>query len=333
MALLTSPDILPEAMRFLVRGLLVFKGGEADRDELVDLIAPRGLVEAMMSLGGDAPSEDDDDEEQEQRSGLRSGGHLIATNSLDALRMLGIVTQSSGRVLLEEQAADRWKRPTDVNPRAFRNFLLDRVFESADANAAPGSSDGVTDLMRALELLYVAKDPMRPVSRYETVTNGTRSFEELLTAAFGDRHELWPILGKTRWKPFCRWASYLGLARKIGANSIIPDASEALAARLSDLPSGSYDAGDFVSRCAETVPLLDGGVLQSRHAPERAGATEVLSPALSLSVMQLEADGMVKLDKRSDTDVRILRLRADRSADRPITTVEWTQGAREGRIA
>jgi hypothetical protein len=188
------------------------------------------------------------------------------------------------------------------------------------------------DLVRALELYYVAEDPLRPVSRFEIDVKGARSFEELQTAVFGGDVDLWPVRNPTRWTPFCRWASYLGLARTVGVSGIIPDASEALAARLPDLPSGSYDAGEFVSRCAEALPLLDGGLLQARYDPQRTGATEVLSPALSLSIAQLEADGMVKWDKRSDTGVRILRLRADRSADRPITTVEWTQGAREGGV-
>jgi hypothetical protein len=287
----------------------------------------------MGALGGDLSSEDDD-EVQGQGSGLRSGGLLIATNSLDALRMLGVVKQHSGRVVLGEEAAGHWKRPADVTPRAFRDFLLCSVFEIAESDATPGSSDGVMDLVQAIELFYVAEDPMRPISRFEFDNKGTRSFEELQTAAFGgDNRDLWPVRNSTRWTPFCRWASYLGLARQVGASGIVPDASEALAARLRDLPSGSYDAGDFVSRCAEAIPLLDGGVLQVRHDPQREGATEVLSPALSLSIMQLEADGMVKLDKRSDTGVRVMRLQADRSADRLITTVEWAQGAREGGIA
>jgi hypothetical protein len=174
---------------------------------------------------------------------------------------------------------------------------------------------------------------MQPINRFETDAKGARSFEQLQADAFGDRQELWPVLNKTRWTPFCRWASYLGLARQIGSNGIVPDVSEALAVRLFDLPSGSYAASEFVSRCAQAVPLLDGGPLQSRHDPERAGDTEVLSPALSMSMTQFTADGMVKLDKQSDTGVRVLRLRADRTADQPVTIAEWTQGAREGGVA
>jgi hypothetical protein len=71
------------------------------------------------------------------------------------------------------------------------------------------------------------------------------------------------------------------------------------------------------------VPLFDGGELQTRHQPAREGDTAVLSSGLSLSLMQLEADRWVTLDKRSDTGVRIVRLGQNRTTDRAITTVEW----------
>ena len=50
MALLNPPDILPEAMRYLVRALLALRPPRVDRDELIGLVAPPGLTEAMGSL-------------------------------------------------------------------------------------------------------------------------------------------------------------------------------------------------------------------------------------------------------------------------------------------
>lgn len=340
MALLTPPDILPEAMRFLVRCLLTLKGGEVDREELIDLVAPPGLVEAMKTLGTEVASDEgdeSDDEEVPAKAGdPRVGGHLIAAHSLDALRALGVVEQDSNRVRAAGDVAGRWAHPTDVAPRAFRDFLLERMFATAAEGAVPERFEDVADLMRALELLYVAENPMWPFDRFKAAkgnVRGQRSFREAQAAVFGSDQGLWPVRNETRWTAFRRWAAYLGLARQIGPTGIIPDASQALAVRLSGLPGGSYDIADFVSRCAAAVPLLDGGALQSRHDPERAGNSEVLSPALSLSMAQLEAEGMVKLDKRSDAGVCILRLRADRSNDRLVTTVEWMPEAREGGTA
>ena len=45
MALLNPPDILPEAMRFLVRTLLAAPDQELDRSDLISLVAPRGQAD------------------------------------------------------------------------------------------------------------------------------------------------------------------------------------------------------------------------------------------------------------------------------------------------
>ena len=52
----------------------------------------------------------------------------------------------------------------------------------------------------------------------------------------------------------------------------------------------------------------------------------VLSGGLSVSLLQLEADGFMTMARpKSDTErnARILRLRPDRSADRLVGTVTW----------
>ncbi|MGW5054360.1 hypothetical protein [Actinokineospora sp. NPDC004072] len=331
MALLMSPDILPEAMRFLVRALLALKGHEADRDELLALVAPPGLAEAMKNLEADIAIEDDGGR-PEQRGGASTGGLIIATNSLDGLRTLGVVVDLDGkRVKLAREAAQRWARPEDVTARSFRNFLLDCFIASLQPEVPAGRSDGVMDLARTLELLYTADNPLTPFDRFESGTKG-RAFLPFQDERCGPK-DRWPLGNKERWLPFRRWASYLGLVKLVADNGVVADASDALAHRLAHCPSGTYAAAEFVARCAAAVPLLDGGVLQTRFAPERSGSTEVLSPAMSMTLRQMEADGTVKFDKQSDTDVRVLRLRSDRSADVPITTIEFTQGARDGGVA
>ena len=86
MALLNPPDILPEAMRYLVRALLALRQPQIDRDELIALVAPPGLTEAMDSLAADAA-----DTSEAEPDDLRTGGSIIAESSLDALRSLGLV--------------------------------------------------------------------------------------------------------------------------------------------------------------------------------------------------------------------------------------------------
>ena len=111
----------------------------------------------------------------------------------------------------------------------------------------------------------------------------------------------------------------------MGTAGLIPDASEALIRRLPAMTPGDYDVRDFVARCASAVPILDGGALQTGHDPLYEGDHAVLSGGLSVSLLQLEADGFLKMDQRSDASGRTLRLRPDGSADRIVTTVIWQQ--------
>jgi len=108
MALLNPPDILPEAMRYLMRALLALPQPQADRDELIGLVAPRGLTEAMDSLAAAADLTDAEPED------LLTGGTVIATTSLNALRSLGFIEQDGDQVTLSAAVADQWKKPGDA---------------------------------------------------------------------------------------------------------------------------------------------------------------------------------------------------------------------------
>jgi len=320
MALLNPPDILPEAMRYHVRALLALRQPHADRDELIGLVAPRGLTEAMESLSAAADITDAEPDD------LRTGGAVIAGASLDALRSLGVVEQDGSRVMLSAAAADQWKKPGDVTARAMCLLLLDAALQAADPEAPYGAASGSTDLAQATVLLHTAGQSLRPFDRFESAPAG-RSFATWQLETCGpDRVKSWPVPNKEQWLSFRRWAAYLGLARPVGTNGLIPDASEALIARLPALQPGDYDIGDFLGRCALAVPVLDGGALwRGPEAPAGSDAG-ILSGGLSVSLLQLEADGFMTMARpKSDTDrdSRILRLRPDRSADRLVGTVTW----------
>src|SRR6266851_6588031 len=258
MALLNPPDALPEAMRFLLRALLALREAEIDRDELVGLVAPPGLREAMEFGGPDAA----DDAGDEPDDDPRTGGTVIAERSLDALQMFGLVKQHGRRVALDHAAARRWKNPADVSPRSLSDVLLELVLEMADPEVPIGESAGVADFVHALVYLHTAGHPLRPFDRFESAvtTKGLarRSFASLQLEALGPDRDGWPVTNGVRWQSFRRWSSYLGLARPAGATGLIPDASTALARRLPALAPGDYDVREFVARCAAAVPILDG---------------------------------------------------------------------------
>jgi hypothetical protein len=320
MALLNPPDILPEAMRYLVRALLALRAPRVDRDELIGLVAPAGLTEAMGSL---ASATDNADAEPDD---LKTGGAVIAAKSLDAMRSLGVVKQDGSQAILSASVADQWKKPGDVTARTMCRLLLDAALKAADPEAPYGAASGSTDLTQATVLLHGAGQPLRPFDRFESAPAG-RSFAACQLEICGpDRVTTWPVPNKEQWLSFRRWAPYLGLARPIGTSGLIPDASEALLRRLPALQPGDYNIGDFVARCVLAVPVLDGGALWRALKAPADGDAGVLSGGLSISLLQLEADGFMTMTRpKSDTDrgVRILRLRPDRSIDRPVGTVTW----------
>lgn len=316
MALLNPPDILPEAMRFLVRALVALPKAEAEREELLSLVAPRGLTEAMdlVATGAADPSDADPDD-------LRAGGSIIAGASLDALRMLGMVEQSGNRIQLASAEAERWKNPAAVTPRSMFQVLVDRLVQMIDSDA----SSGVGDFVQALVLLHVAEEPLRPFDRFESsaTSRAGRSFAIRQEQVLGSDRKGWPIPNREQWLSFRRWASYLGLARAVGSSGLIPDASEALAYRLPALAPGDYDVRDFAARCASAVPFLNGGDLHFGLDSQHEGDHAILSGGLTVSLLQLEAHGFLTLERRSDAGGRTLRLQPDGSADRVVTTVVW----------
>jgi hypothetical protein len=333
MTLLNPPDILPEAMRYLVRALLARRQPHADRDELIGLVAPRGLTEAMETLTADAA-----DTAEAEPDDLRTGGTLIAGASLDALRWLGIVEQDGNRIALSAAAAAQWTKPSDVTVQGMCCLLLDATLLAADPEASYGETSGSTDLVQAVVLLHSAEQPLWPFDRFESgraARPGGRAFAEWEAACCGpERTKTWPVPNNPQWLPFRRWAPYLGLARPVGTYGLIPDASEALIRRLPPLAPGDYHIGDFVGRCAQAVPVLDGGALRPGQEIPAGGEAGVLSGGLSVSLLQLEADGFMTMP-RPESDIgrdgRILRIRPDRSGDRRVTTVTWhATSARRG---
>jgi len=317
MPLLTPPDILPEAMRFLVRALLSVRS-EVAREELIDLIAPSGLVEAMKSLGAglDSPTDGESD--------LKTGGAVIADKSLLALGTLGIV-QASGRNIRLAAIPDDWLKPTDVDARSFAAHLRKRIFASVSLDATIGDSGGVMDLAHGLAALHVADNPLWPFTSFETDKTGKgRAFMDYQHSLFGNDRSNWPVPNKEQWLPFRRWATYLGLASPTH-KGLLPDCSVALTQELNDLPAGNYEIEQFTAECSRRIPTLDGGLLHFSDLTPESTHTPALSPGLSISLIQLEAEGLVTLSKLSDIGTRTLRIGpgTGSSVERPVSHVKW----------
>jgi hypothetical protein len=310
-ALLNPPDVVPEAMRFLIRTLLAYPDARCDKDELLSLVAPEGLVEAMASIGARADSGNDDGDD------TKTGGRTIASASFDALRLVGLVTTERSSIVATEATTTQWRKPTDVTAQAFGKALRRTVWTMADGTAPAGDTQGATDLVQALALLAAAPNPLEPFDGFDQ-KNGRR-FVDYQKLLLGEEKSTWPVPNKEQWLPFRRIAPYLGLARPVGASRLAADSSVALGDELASLAPGRYDIASFVAHCVTAIPFFDGGPLEWKVDRNQ----EDMSPGLSLTLRQLEADGHLKFDLESDIATSVVALGGDSGLRVNISHVEW----------
>lgn len=315
MPLLNPPDILPEAMRFLVRVLVSASGRQMPREDLLALVAPTGLVEAMDALGGDAGELFGDDAD------FRTGGAKIARASLTALRTLELVDLTGETVFLSDSNM-HWKSYGDVTANSFAHSLL-TAFLARATSSEQIEGGPVGDLRYALNVLYAADDPLWPFVSFEPSRDQQRRpFSAEQQDKLGERSS-WAIPNKEQYTTFTRMAPYLGLARAVGSGGLIADASIALQMLLPRGTQGDQGVAEFVATCARALPLLDGGALHSIYEAEESGGHAVLSPAMSLTLLQLEADGVVKLKRLSDVGLRTIRTSSSGDHDQAVSHVTW----------
>jgi hypothetical protein len=309
MALLTSPDALPEAMRYLMRALLSCPDARCDRAELLLLVAPHGLKEAMTTLTRNKP----DDATKENTA---ASGKLIATNSLTALSTVKLVVTDRSTVTATDTARRLWSNASQVTATSFSRVLRAQMWQAATTSDDVPSDDRVDDLVNALAVLYAWPDPLRP---FEFENGPGRLFNAAQKHWYGPVKTDWPVTNDVQFRPFGRWASYLGYALHIGTSAIVADASTAFVDDLRALPPDRYLIHDFIDRCAEVLPIGDRGTL-SLWKPDDP---RDISPGLSMTLSQLEASGNVVIPAaESDRDSMLISLGTG-GTRRRASHIEW----------
>jgi hypothetical protein len=314
MAVLNPPDIVPEAMRYLIRALLMVPGKPLAEDELIDLVAPAGMAEAMTA-GGDEDLGPSDGDERE----TRSTGRTIAEASLGALRTLDLVAGGRDGLALAPEAASRWKRASDVSAMEFSKALLEGMATRYQPNLVPASG-GAADLVGGLSMLYSANEPINPFTGFDSPIV-SRRFIDWQKEKLGNDDKTWPLFNTVRWPPFRRWAVYLGVARVIGS-ALLPEASLAVE-RVVLIEPGEYPVSEFVHRCLRVLPFLDTSGTSFGHDAEVEADHAVLSPGFSLTLATLKSKGIIEFARKSDTGGRTLRFRQDPQLDHRVTHVSW----------
>jgi hypothetical protein len=322
MALLNPPDILPEAMRFLTRALLAHRQATCSEEELLSLVAPQGLVEAMKSIGSDADTDEPVDD-------LLTGGMVIAKASLDALSRLKLLNLEGRSVTAGDDMLTEWSTARDVTPRSFARVIRRAVWRQASGP----EPQRVFDLVQAVALLAAAPEPLKPFDSFDS-SNATRPFQKFQASHLGTKQEDWAVGNSPRWLAFRRFAPYIGVALLTSTRTakssagLTADSSAALAEDL-ELTAGLYDVATFVDSCASALPFLDGGPYSiDDHRP-----AQELSGGLSLSLRQLQAKGLLELLVESDIATRTVALGAEPGSRENISHVRWIGNSKTRKTA
>jgi hypothetical protein len=292
-----------------MRTVLAHPRNLCEKATLVALVAPDGLAEVMKPL--DSGKDEDPDGDNTTTS-----GRLIADKSLGALISLGFISASGSEVSTTDLTVRCWQSPQEVTAASFSRVLRSQIWRQAMADDTATTEKRVNDLVHALAVLYAAPEPLQP---FEFETGSGRRFADAQKPRFGPQKSGWPVTNKEQWLTFRRWAPYLGLAQSVTAQSLVADASRALVDDLAELPPQRYRVDEFIATCKAHLPICDGGAL-SLWEPDD---DQELSPGMSMSLCQLEADGHLTLPStESDTGARTVALGTS-GESRRVSHITW----------
>jgi hypothetical protein len=316
MAILNPPNILPEAMRFLVRAVVAARS-KVSEEELIDSVAPTGMAEAMVEL------QRSDAELEDAGGGARETGKTIASISLTALRHLQIVDIIDHEVSLGDRSGGDWRKPGDVTPMSFAVALEAALLTENGRRVGD-------DLLRACAVLAVADEPLRAFDAFDEAAGSRRFVDHQQRVLDSTDQSVWAVANKERWASLRRIGCYLGWVDPMdvsGRFGLVPNSASALRRWLPTLPADVYAAGDFLNMVSDRLPFLDDGDVSLRQI----GNETALSGGLSLTLLALEHSGNLKLKPEADSATYEVSLGPKHS--RLFSRVELlrTNGGKRGR--
>jgi len=137
----------------------------------------------------------------------------------------------------------------------------------------------------------------------------------------------------TRWSGFVSWATFLGFGRSESGKAsggFISDPTQVLVSVLESVLPKKKEIGvnDLLSDIADMIPVFDRGTyrqeVEKNLRPEKwkAPGPNQLSTSMSRALLRLEAQGMLRLEKRSDADFQVRLLGRGNKAVRNVTHVQ-----------
>jgi hypothetical protein len=187
-------------------------------------------------------------------------------------------------------------------------FLLEWVLSDAMAGEDPfaGNEHPTADFARTL-CWFLDLDPMdAPVFTGQNKDNAPQTRLDSLVSDAKLVKRLSVV--DAAWSSFARWATYLGLARVVGAGravGVLPDPYVAIRRIASDALGARPDAlAAFFARIGERIPAVGGGRLaRCWHELYAVDDERDVSPALAYALFRLHDEGAVRLTHVGDADV------------------------------
>lgn len=161
---------------------------------------------------------------------------------------------------------------------------------------------------------FLTCDPAQPLAFTESVTR--RVADDC-----GDDINSYDLTNAARFQNFVYWARALGYTWRLGVDDrsdvVIPDPTAALRRHLPPLlrDTRALPLRDLLPLWSSVCPVLEGGAVrtevEARLPLDRRRPEGELSPATTLALVRLEAEGLIMLERRADAPVLI--------AGRPIS--------------
>ena len=297
MPFINPPDVLPEAMRFIVR-LLLQAGGPVPQAEVVRRISPAGLAEVTSGTPLD------------ENPKLGEAGRIVVEATLAAMQGAGLVEVSGserevGLTPLVSEHFSKWEK---VDAESFAQFLLEQVvavasdvFEASDEDEA--KAGGAEDLAHTISLLLQMPNPMDPISGFES--GGGKTLQAFQGEQFGlnPKKAGWLVPNPEQYLNVARWVSYLGFGYVDGDRGLLMEPSAVLKEPVQNvLGKTDMPLERLLEALGSQIPITDRGAVASAviNRLKNPLAKDQLSPGLAFGLCVLHEQKVIKLGHKAD---------------------------------
>jgi hypothetical protein len=137
----------------------------------------------------------------------------------------------------------------------------------------------------------------------------------------------------TRWSGYVSWATFLGFGRSDSGKAsggFITDPTPSVAGAVKSLLPKKKDVSitEFLDGLSDLLPVLDGGdyrqEVEGKLRPEKwkAPASNDVSSSLSRALLRLRSQGILRLEKRSDSDAQVRLVGRGGSVVQSVTHIQ-----------